>query len=287
MAQLDPSDILRRLYGEKARDAMRTIALVHAIWGRPEVTLCPLEDGTVVWELWQEDGVTPDLYRLAHRCLYPAGDVDWIVAIYAAMVGNVYDSLVAEGLVPKGKRINICCADRAVWSGCITAQQMGVPLYTVVGADDEVGAMRQAMRTAVHPDEGAAIDRLLGGAVWQKALCDVVVGVADRQDAMDAIALAWDEQGYLMHPDTARAYSVANTYRQDAENRHVMVVVAAKHPYDAPQTVHEGVMEYAAKDSERAIETLVAETGVLPLVAPDPDEVRRALQEYIATHIGE
>ena len=279
------STLLHRLYGADIQDKERAVQLAHAVWGEWDNALCPLEDGVVVWQLWQE-GWPHGAYGLAYRALYPQGDDAWTAAMTAAQLGVAYDAMVADGLVPSGKQINVCCADYPTWVGCILAQRMGVPIYTVVGADNEKGMLRTAMTATVHTDEGKVLDNTVLSP-WQKHLPDVLVGVADRQDTMDALAIAWEEQGYLMHPETARAYSVACDYRREAENRHIMVVAAPFHPYDAPETVHEAVLEYPAATDDKAIETLQLQTGLLPCPVPTQGQAHQQLTEYIATHNGD
>lgn len=220
----------------------------------PTCDLCPLEDGTIVWECIPF--APAYLYAEAYRKL--GGEAIDEAESFAAGLWGVYEALCQDEVIREGEQINVCApTDSAAFAGCVLAQHLGVPIYTVIGAEDKTRPYEKKRNTMI----GARLLNEIAGSDHWENMRDVVSGCADEEDEMDTIATVWEELGYLLHPQSARTFYVADVYRNEAENRHKMVVIALASPYEKAIDVLDAILEYRVKDEDTAKKQLAIETS--------------------------
>lgn len=272
--------VLSHTYGVDLRLWQQATNAVDALWGEPLPVVDELESGLLVWEVWHE-GVPAKLYCEAYAALGGAPlPKQAEVVLYGVGLYAVYQVLTASGKIAQGERINVAAlVDSVAFAGCMWAQHEGLPLYTVVGAQEH-DVYRKAQRNHDKESIWQPIAAIAEGKDWQEAFPDVLVGQIDREDRMAAIAALYDEEGYLLHPQSAMAYAIATEYRQESEARHRMVVIALQHPYEDIATVYDAVFEEEMKEESKALQRLEEETGwELPEPLPTKELIRERVRK--------
>ena len=245
--------------------------------GTARPALCRLHEGVWALELWHNDGLGTEPTAASYLRQYRQGalaDED-IVPLYIADLAMAYCDLVEDGIISAGAPINVCVSTRhPLFAAACVAQQEGLPVYTVVGEDD--GTLDKVLDGAPLPAQWQALAPYVGGKSFAKACPDVLAGVIEREDALDAMTDLLDDNGYLLPPAAAKAYALALVYREEAESRNPMVVAVPYHPYLASSALAEMLCERKMPDPDKAMRLLELETGwEVPAPLDDTQAARR------------
>ena len=100
-------------------------------------------------------------------------------------------------------------------------------------------------------------DELLG-----KLKAEFACGCCGDEEAAAAIAKVWREEGYLMDPHTAVAWSVAEAFDAQRQDDAPIVVLSTASPYKFPAAVLSALGETPDADEFAALDQLNALTGV-------------------------
>ena len=197
---------------------------------------------------------SPDLVEVGDRLVWECFDRKDTLADRCMGWVDVYQALVEDELVAEGKTIDVVVpsSDVPTAIAAILCQQAGLPLYTVVLADDErQQVVRYTQGKAPCPQGWERV----AASDWAKTYPDVVAGWADEEMADDAIRTAYEEYDYLLHPDTALAWAVTDIYWEEAEHDRVTVVAASRHPYERADAVWQTISgnQLSQQDAVKAL----------------------------------
>ncbi|MBO4535097.1 MAG: hypothetical protein J5755_04095 [Clostridia bacterium] len=172
---------------------------------------------------------------------------------------DAYFLLVEDGVIEEGETIDVVVSaqDPLAALAAIMAQKEGLPLYTVILADEEDGEVYRYSRGLGPCPPGW---EALAGGRWQERYPDVVVGWADPESMAEAIVEAYESEDYLLHPHTAMAWAVTDVYWEEAEHDRVTLVLAAKHPYEAASEVWE-ILSGDKLPQDEAVKQLYLDSG--------------------------
>ena len=269
--------------GVARMDAWAQAAKRVPIGGEPAI--CRLQEGVWALELWHtaDLGLSHAARPIAKAYAEETGQVIDDAYLYLGDILSAYCDLIESGDWATGTICNVVVSRRhAAYDGAVLALAMGAPLYTVVGED--AAGSTQNMGTLPPP-------RCLAGRIteaeWALIRANVLPAEADPDEVKDAIADLLDDEGYLLHPVSASAYRVARIYREEAESRNPVLVVAPFHPYAAAEPLSALLCDKRGKTAEQAMRLLELETGwEIPPQLTDND-VAQAIAEKIRNHYGE
>lgn len=253
-----------------------------------ETAVCRLGDGIWALELWhtKDMGLTPAARATADVYQAMTGDTVPDCWLYLADLLSAYCDLVEDGEWKEGATMNVVCSTRhPAFVGAAVAQLSGAPLYTVVGEDD--GALENAIEGGTLPPYLDRLGEYVQKNGRKKVFRDILAARADEGEATDAMLELLDETGYLTHPVTAKAYRIAQIYREEAESRNPVLVIAPFHPYAADKTLVSVVCERTAKDAETNMRLLEEETGWEIPEELKNEDFAETIREQIKTLYGE
>ena len=232
-------------------------------------TVGQLDEGLFLLELWDETLTTPPLPR-------GAGEMQ---AALLHRVGELIDAYL-DCVAEVGEDLNVCVStENPYWVAALWAQYMGVPIYTVVGADDH---RQQTLRltkgkSVATKDWHGLLCPLLDVAEpsgdrwqiptgrWAKALPNALLGYADEEGRMEGLATAFDTYDHLLAAVDGDTYYVAEIYRSEAEDETPMLLLLTEHPLLDPLTLYEAVNEKPIADVDTARRLLQEQSGWEPI----------------------
>ena len=296
MGKFDIARLVEEDYAARLSDFLSTLGAVDsAKWAEVaaccgEPALIRVGEGHWVLELWHTEdlGASHPAKSAATAYAKRWGQAIPDAMLYAGDVVSAYCDLVADGVVPKGGQINVTCSTRhPLFVGAVIAQASGLPLYTVVGVDED-GKLRKYKQTGRDlPQEWRLLSPYLAGKDVQTALKDVLDIQCDAEDAEEAMVGLADEEGYLLHPMGARAYYASTVYREEAESRNPILSVAPFHPYVAYRRVCTWMCERTPKRLDEALKLLELETGWEIPAELTNGEMAQAIIDSIKNTYGE
>lgn len=243
--RLKVDELLPMTYPQRVGYVLRAIGVVtdEDAWSRAvqtatadEPAVCALDVGAWALELWHSPdlGVHPTAYAYwqAYREITHCSDLaDIEIYLYVADIADAYCILRAEGDLPT-ETINLFCDVRVpAFPAAVIAQQMGLPLYSVVGSDDADMTLYNACRKDVLPDRWSVLRPYMKGHAFREAFPDVLFATCSLDAAGCAMENQMDTNGYLLDTMGARARDLVEEYRLEAESRNDCLIVVPFHPY--------------------------------------------------------
>lgn len=228
-----------------------------------EPALVRIGEGHWALELWHTDdlGLSPNAQPIADEYAKRWGKSVPTALLYLGDLTSAYCDLVTDGILEMGAPVNVCCSTRhPLFVAAVIAQNQGLPIYTVVG-EDEDGRLKRYKQSGRLPEGWQDLVPYVEQCGANKVFADVLTAKCEREDAEEVAQTLVDDEGYLLHPMSARAYYLSNLYREEAESRNPILTVAPFHPYSAPKTMCEWVCERTPKDYRQALSLLELETG--------------------------
>lgn len=294
MGRLNATSLLPLAYSQRVEAVLAAMGEIEG--GRSaesatetgqEPALCLVEPGIWALELWHTPdlGLSPTAWPLwqAYLAQGRAEDKpDIQVYLWLADLASAYCDMVADGLVVMGAPINVFADSRhPAFAAAVIAQQEGLPIYTVVGTKRDNDLRHTKGKALLWP----ALAPFIGKKTFDTALPDVLFGECEEAEAADVIMSVLDDSGYLMHPMTAKACMLAETYRQEAESRNPCLVIAPFHPYAAWDKLCLWLTEAKASTLAKGLARLELETGwAIPAALADEqtagDIIKSIEQQY-------
>ena len=206
---------------------------------------------------------SPALLQVGDRYVWQGFDYHTL-AEWAAGWIEVYETLLESDVIDEDETIDVVVSslDREAALAAILAQKAGLPLYTVVLADDQTRKIVGVTQDEYPLPKGWEI-LPAPGRRWRDEYPDVVAGWAEDEDVKEILADVYQEEDYLLHPHTALSWAVANVYREEAESDHLMVIAAARHPYEKAAEVWEALSGKRLEE-DKALKALYLDSGWEP-----------------------
>ena len=227
-----------------------------------EPVVCHVQDGIYALELWHSRtlGERPIAWSYAEAYRAQTGQEVAAPLLYMADIVSAYCDMVADGVVPQGAPVNLCVSvEHPAFVGAVLAHAEGLPLYTVVGADRD-GYLGAVLGGAPLPAAWSLLAPYVPHGM-SRDLPDVLAAECASEDAADTLIRVSDDNGYLLDTTSARAYYLAEVYREEAESRNPMLVAAPYHPYTDALCLCPYLLERRIPDLMRALAALEAESG--------------------------